>query len=56
MIAVFNGMGVKLDRKLRILHPKTSTKMYKLESSFKYNINNGFPNDYGEKNKSEIWK
>ena len=54
MIAVFNGMGVKWDRKIRILHPKTSTKMYKLEPSFKHNINNGFPNDYAEKNKSEI--
>ena len=54
MIAVFNGMGVKWDTKLRILHPKTSTKIYKLEPSFKHNINNGFPNDCAEKNKSEI--
>ena len=46
-----NGMGVKWDRKLRILH-----KMYKLESSFKHDVNNGFSNDFAEKNKSGIWK
>ena len=28
-----NGMVLKWDRKLRILHPKTSFKMYKLELS-----------------------
>ena len=49
-----NGMGVKWDRKLRILHSKTSIKMYKLESSFKHEVNNRFPNDFAEKNKSEI--
>ena len=51
-----NGMGVKWDRKLRILHSKTSIKMYKLEPSFKHEVNNRFPNDFAEKNKSEIWK
>ena len=30
--------------------------MYKLEPSFKHEENNGFPNDFKEKNKSEIWK
>ena len=49
-----NGMGVKWDRKLRVLHPKASIQMYKLEPSFKHEVNNGFPNDYAEKNKSEI--
>ena len=49
-----NGMGVKWDRKLRILHSKASIQMYKLESSFKYEVNNGFPNDYAEKSNSEI--
>ena len=49
-----NGMGVKWDRKLRILHSKTSIKMYKLEPSVKHEVNNRFPNDFAEKNKSEI--
>ena len=44
-----NSMGVKWDRKLWILH-----KMYKLESSFKHDVNNGFSNDFAEKNKSGI--
>ena len=51
-----NGMGVKWDRKLRILHSKTSIKMYKLEPSVKHEVNNRFPNDFAEKNKSEIRK
>ena len=51
-----NGMGVKWDRKLRILRSKTSIKMHKLEPSFKHEVNDGFPNDFAEKNKSEIWK
>ena len=51
-----NGMGVKWDRKLRILHSKTFIKMYNLEPSFKHEVNNGFPNDFAEKNKSEILK
>ena len=51
-----NGMGVKWDRKLTILHFKTSIKMHKLESSFKHEVNNGFPTDFAEKNKSEISK
>ena len=29
-------------------------KMDKLVSSFKHEVNNEFPNDYAEKNKSEI--
>ena len=49
-----NGMGVKWGRKLRILHSKTSIKMYKLEPSVKHEVNNRFPNDFAEKNKSEI--
>ena len=49
-----NGMGVKYDRKLWILHSKTSIKMYKLESSFEHEVHNGFPSDFAEKNKSEI--
>ena len=49
-----NGMGVKWDRKLRILRSKTSIKMHKLEPSFKHEVNDGFPNDFAEKNKSEI--
>ena len=49
-----NGMGVKWDRTLRILHSKTSIKMYKLKPSFKHDVNNGFPNDFAEKNKSGI--
>ena len=50
-------MGVEWDRKPRILHSKTSFKIYKLEPSFKYEVNNGFPNDFAEKkNKSEISK
>ena len=36
------------------LHRNTPIKMYKLEPSFKHEVNNGFPNDYAEKNKSEI--
>ena len=51
-----NDMGVKWSRKFRILHSKTSIKMYKLEPSFKHEVNNGFPNDFAEKNKSEILK
>ena len=51
-----NGMGVKWDRKLRILHSKTFIKMYNLEPSFKHEVNNGFPNDFAEKNKSEMSK
>ena len=51
-----NGMGVKWDRKLRILRSKTSIKMHKLEPGFKHEVNDGFPNDFAEKNKSEIWK
>ena len=51
-----NGMGVKWDRKLRILHSKTFIKMYNLEPSFKHEVNNGFPNDFAEKNKSEVLK
>ena len=43
-----NGMGVKWDRKLRILHSKTFIKMYNLEPSFKHEVNNGFPNDFAE--------
>ena len=42
------------DRKLRILHSTTSIKMYKLDPTFKHMVNNGFPNDFAEKNKSEI--
>ena len=49
-----NGMGVKYDRKLWILHSKTSIKIYKLESSFEHEVHNGFPSDFAEKNKSEI--
>ena len=49
-----NGMGVKWDRKFRILHSKTSIKMHKLKPSFKHEVNDGFPNDFAEKNKSEI--
>ena len=49
-----NSTPLKQDRKLRILHPKASIKMYKLEPSFKLEVNNGFPNDYAETNKSEI--
>ena len=49
-----NGMGVKWYRKLRILHPKTSIKTCKLDPSFKTVVNNGFPNNFAEKNKSEI--
>ena len=49
-----NGMSVKWGRKLRILHSKTSIKMYKLEPSVKHEVNNRFPNDFAEKNKSEI--
>ena len=49
-----NGMGAKWDRKLWILHPKTSIKMYKLEPSFKHEVNKGFLNDYAEGYKSEI--
>ena len=49
-----NGAGVKYDRKLRILHSTISIKMYKLDPSFKHKVNNGFPNDFAEKNKSEI--
>ena len=50
-----NGMGVKWDRKLWILHTLTSIKMYKqVEPNFKHEINNGFPNDFAETNKSEI--
>ena len=30
--------------------------MSKLEPSFKHEVNNGFTNDFAEKNKSEIWK
>ena len=48
-----NRMGVKWGWKPWILHPKTSIKMYKLEPSFKDEVNNGFSNDYAEKNK--IW-
>ena len=51
-----NGMGVKWDRKLRILHSKTFIKMYNLEPSFKHEVKKGFPNDFAEKNKSEILK
>ena len=47
-------MGAKWDRKLWILHPKTSIKMYKLEPSFKHEVNKGFLNDYAEGYKSEI--
>ena len=49
-----NGMGVKVGQETPILHPRTSIKMYRLESSFKHEVNNGFLNDYAEKNKSEI--
>ena len=49
-----NGMGVKWDRKLGILHSKTCIKMYKLQPSFNHDVSNGFPNDFVEKNKSEI--
>ena len=49
-----NGMGIKWYRKLRILHPKISIKICKLEPSFKHEVNNGFPNDFTEKNKFEI--
>ena len=49
-------MGVKVGQETPILHPRTSIKMYRLESSFKHEVNNGFLNDYAEKNKSEIWK
>ena len=52
-----NGMGVEWDRKRRILHSKTFIKMYKLQPSFKDEVNNGFPNDFAEKkNKSKISK
>ena len=51
-----NGIAVKSDRKLRILHCKTSIKIYKFEPSFKHEVNNGFPNDFAEKNKSEMSK
>ena len=47
-------MSVKWGRKLRILHSKTSIKMHKLQPSFKDEVNNGFPNDFIEKNKPEI--
>ena len=30
--------------------------MYKLEPSFKDEVNNGFPSDHKEKNKSEVLK
>ena len=54
---IANGMGVKWDRRLRILHSKTFIKMYKLEPRFKDEVNNGFRNDFAEKwNKSEISK
>ena len=43
-----NGMAVKWDRKLRILCSKISIKIYKLESSFKHEANNEFP-DYVER-------
>ena len=46
-----NRMGVKWDRKLWILHHKPSIKIYKLEPSFKDEVNNGFPNDYAGKKK-----
>ena len=49
-----NGMGKKWDRKLRILQSKISIKMYKLEPSFKHEVNNRFPNDFANKNKSKI--
>ena len=49
-----NGMSVKWGRKLQILHSKTSIKIYKLQPSFKHEVNNGFPNDFTEKNKFEI--
>ena len=39
-----------LDGKLQILHPRTSIKMHKLEPNFTLELNNGFPNDYAEKN------
>ena len=45
-----NGMTGKF----RILHSTTSIKMYKLDPTFKHMVNNGFPNDFAEKNKSEI--
>ena len=48
-----NGMGVTWNRKLRILHSKTSIKMHRLELSFKHHVNNGVPNDFAENNKSE---
>ena len=51
-----NGITVKSHRKLRILHCKTSIKIYKLEPSFKHEVNNGFPNDFAEKNESEMSK
>ena len=31
-----NGVGVKRNRKLRILHSKKSIKMYKFDPSFKH--------------------
>ena len=40
-------MGVKVGQET------PSIKRYKLESSFKHEVNNGFLNDYAEKNKSE---
>ena len=47
-------MCVLWERKLRILHYKTFIEMSKLEPSFKHEVNNGFTNDFAEKNKSEI--
>ena len=45
-----------MGQELRILNSETSIRMYKFEPSFKHEINNGFPNDSVEKNKSEISK
>ena len=49
-----NGVGVKRNRKLRILHSKKSMKMYKFDPSFKHEVNNIVPNDFAENKKSEI--